>query len=305
MDVSLVGLGCNNFGSRCDEQQSAAVVHAALDAGINLLDTADSYGGGLSEQYLGRALGRRRDEVMIATKFGSPHAEGGGGAHPTYVAQACAGSLRRLGTDYIDLYQLHFPDPKVPIADTLGALDALVQDGKVRAIGCSNFSSAQLQEAEDAAGAGGSTRFTTVQNELSLLQRRPERNVLPLCTTLGLGFLPYFPLASGLLTGKYRRGAPVPAGTRLASAPDERRAAALSDERLDAVEALTKLAEASGHSLLELSFSWLATRPAIMSIIAGATRPEQVLANASAVSWKLTPEELAAIDAIVPVAPAG
>ena len=242
---------------------------------------------------------------MIATKFGSPTADGGGGADPAYVVEACERSLRRLGTDYIDLYQLHFPDPNVPIADTLRALDGLAREGKVRAIGCSNFTSAQLQEADDAASAGGSARFVTVQNELSLLQRRPERNVLPACERLGLGFLPYFPLASGLLTGKYHRGQASPEGSRLSDLPPDQRATVLSEDKLAAVERLTKLAESTGHTLLELAFAWLASRPAMTSIIAGATRPEQVRANAAAMNWTLGATELDEIDSIVPLAAKG
>jgi aryl-alcohol dehydrogenase-like predicted oxidoreductase len=300
IDVSLVGLGCNNFGSRCDEEQSAAVVNAALEAGVTFFDTADSYGGTRSEEFLGRALGGRRSEVIVATKFGSRLPDGQGGAHPDYVPRAAEASLRRLGTDWIDLYQLHFPDQDVPVADTMGALDDLVRAGKVRAIGCSNVTSAWLNESFQIAGDKGMTPFSTVQNEFSLLQRRPEKNLLPACVALGAGFLPYFPLASGLLSGKYRQGEPPPPGTRLAGMPADRKASALSDDRLAAVEQLRALAERRGHSLLELAMSWLASRPATLSIIAGATKPEQVKANAAAVGWQLSPEDLAAIDAIVP-----
>jgi aryl-alcohol dehydrogenase-like predicted oxidoreductase len=299
LDVSLVGLGCNNFGMRCDQAQSTAVVDASLDAGINFFDTADSYGGGRSEEFLGRALGARRDDVVIASKFGSPTADGGG-ASPDYVRGAVERSLRRLGTDRIDLYQIHFPDAQVPIGETLGALDELVRAGKVRAIGCSNFNSAQLQEAADAATAAGTARFVSVQNEFSLLQRRPEKNVLAACERLEMGFLPYFPLASGLLTGKYRQGEEAPAGTRIASMPEERRAGVLSDDNLDTIARLQKFATSRGHTLLELAMSWLATRPAMTSIIAGATRPEQVRANAAAVGWRLDASDLAEVDAIVP-----
>jgi aryl-alcohol dehydrogenase-like predicted oxidoreductase len=299
MDVSLVGLGCNNFGMKIDEGQAKDVVSAALDAGVTFFDTADSYGGTKSEEYLGRALGSQRQGVVVATKFGSPHSGGSGGAHPDYVRTAVDGSLRRLGTDRIDLYQLHFPDPKVPLVDTLGALGELVEAGKVRAIGCSNFTSSLLTEAASAGGNG--PRFASVQNELSLLQRRPERNLLPACEQLGVAFLPYFPLASGLLTGKYRPGEAPPAGTRLAAWPEDRRASVMSEANLAVVARLTEFATSRGRTLLELAMSWLATRPAIASIIAGATTPDQVRSNVAAVGWELTAEDLAEIDAIQPL----
>jgi aryl-alcohol dehydrogenase-like predicted oxidoreductase len=210
LEVSVVGLGGNNFGRRLDSHATSAVIDATLDEGINFLDTADVYGGTRSEEFLGRALGGRRDEVVIATKFGSRLDEQRKGARPEYVRQAAEDSLRRLGTDRIDLYQLHWPDPQVPIEDTLGALDELVRSGKVREIGCSNFSAEQLREAEEAATREGGARFVSVQNEYSLLHREPEREVLPECERAGIAFIPYFPLASGLLTGKYRQGQPVP-----------------------------------------------------------------------------------------------
>src|SRR5579872_2598523 len=215
LEVSTIGLGCNNFGWRIDAAQTTEVVHAALEGGITFFDTADIYGGTHSEEFLGRALGARRNDVIIATKFGMKVDERRQGARPEYVRRAAEDSLRRLGTDRIDLYQLHRPDPSVPIADTLEALDGLVRAGKVRAIGCSNFSRAQLIEAR-AATKSGAARFVSVQNEYSLLHREPEQEVLPECEREGLAFLPYFPLASGLLTGKYRRGQPLPEGTRLA-----------------------------------------------------------------------------------------
>ena len=214
LDVSLVGLGCNNFGGRLDEPRSAEVVVAALDAGINFFDTADVYGGTRSEEYLGRALGKRRSEVVVATKFGSALDDHKKGAAPAYVKEALEDSLRRLGTDYVDLYQLHWPDHATPIADTLGALSDLVKEGKVREIGCSNFSVAQLEEAETAA-AEGAPRFVSVQNEYSLLHREPELGVLEECQKLGIAFIPYFPLMSGLLSGKYRRGEPPSPGRGL------------------------------------------------------------------------------------------
>jgi len=297
LTVSVAGLGCNNFGMGLDYKSSEGVVRAALDAGINFFDTADIYGGTKSEEFIGRALAGRRQAVVLATKFGLPIDDTRKGAGPAYVRQAVEDSLRRLATDRIDLYQLHQPDPATPIADTLGALDDLVRAGKVREIGCSNFSVAQLNEAEAAVARGGA-RFVSVQNEYSLLHREPEREVLAACERLGLAFLPYFPLASGLLTGKYSSGAPAPAGTRLTHAWAAKRF--LTDDRLDRVEALRRFAESRGHSVLELAVSWLLRRPVVASVIAGATSPEQVRANVQAVSWRLTDAELNEIDRIVP-----
>jgi aryl-alcohol dehydrogenase-like predicted oxidoreductase len=288
LEVSLTGLGCNNFGWRINEAHSRRVVDAALDSGINFFDTADLYDTGNSEEYLGRALAGRRLEVVIATKFGMKLDETRHGARPEYVRRAAEDSLRRLGTDYIDLYQIHQPDPNTPIADTLGALDELVHAGKVREIGCSNFSAAQIRE------AGG--RFVSVQNQYSLFHREPEAEVLPECSRLGLAFLPYFPLASGLLTGKYRKGQPLPQGSRGDAGWGPK---VFTDENLDKVERLIQFAEGRGHSLLELAFSWLAAQPAVASVIAGATSPEQVKANATAALWKLSPEELREIDTLV------
>jgi aryl-alcohol dehydrogenase-like predicted oxidoreductase len=288
LEVSLTGLGCNNFGWRINEAHSRRVVDAAFDSGINFFDTADLYDTGNSEEYLGRALAGRRLEVVIATKFGMKLDETRHGARPEYVRRAAEDSLRRLGTDYIDLYQIHQPDPNTPIADTLGALDELVHAGKVREIGCSNFSAAQIRE------AGG--RFVSVQNQYSLFHREPEAEVLPECSRLGLAFLPYFPLASGLLTGKYRKGQPLPKGSRGDAGWGPK---VFTDENLDKVERLIQFAEGRGHSLLELAFSWLAAQPAVASVIAGATSPEQVKANATAALWKLSPEELREIDTLV------
>jgi aryl-alcohol dehydrogenase-like predicted oxidoreductase len=294
--VSVVGLGCNNFGGRLDDARAtASVVDAALDAGINFLDTADVYGRTRSEEFLGRALGRRRGEIVLATKFGMVIDERRHGARPAYVRQALDESLRRLGTDYVDLYQLHRPDDTVPIADTLGALDDAVRAGKVREIGCSNFSVDQLRQAEAAVRPGGA-RFVSVQNEYSLFHREPEEGVLAECERQGIAFIPYFPLASGLLTGKYRRGEPPPQGTRLA---EGRFSSALSDARLAKVEALMAFAEGRGHTLLELAFSWLLARPTVVSVIAGATKPEQARANAAAAGWQLTPEDMAEVDRIM------
>jgi aryl-alcohol dehydrogenase-like predicted oxidoreductase len=296
LEVSVVGLGCNSFGRRIDSEATSAVVDAALDEGINFFDTADVYGDTRSEEFLGRALGGRRDDVVIATKFGAPVDAQRKGARPEYVRQAVEDSLRRLRTNRIDLYQLHRPDPQVPIEDTLGALDELVRTGKVREIGCSNFSAEQLRAAEEAATREGMARFVSVQNEYSLLHREPERDILPECERLGIAFIPYFPLASGLLTGKYRQNQPAPEGSRLQS---RRGDSLLTDRNLTVVEKLIEFSESRGHMILELAFSWLLERPAVRSVIAGATSPEQVKSNVAAADWRLTDAELAEIDAIV------
>jgi aryl-alcohol dehydrogenase-like predicted oxidoreductase len=281
LDVSVVGLGCNNFGARIDAARTAEVVDAALEAGVNFFDTADVYGKGQSEEYLGRALGGRRAEVIIATKFGKPMDEARRGARPEYIREAAEASLRRLSTDYIDLYQIHEPDPAVPIEETLGALDELVQAGKVREIGCSNFSVEQLREGENAAARGGLARFVSVQNEYSLLHREPETEVLPACEQLGVGFVPYFPLASGLLTGKYRRGEAAPTGTRLAG-----RDQIATEEQWDLVEALERYAQEREITLIDVAVGALLAQPAVSSVIAGATKPEQVRTNAAAARWR-------------------
>ncbi len=296
LEVSVVGLGCNNFGRRLDEARTREVVHAALDAGITFFDTADTYGETWSEVFLGRVLKDVRTQVVVATKFGWEIDDARRGAHPDYVRRAVEDSLRRLGTDHIDLYQLHKPDPSVPIGETLDVLDELVRAGKVREIGCSNFSAAQLRVAAET--AGGRARFVSVQNEYSLLHREPEPEVLPECRRLGLAFVPFFPLASGLLTGKYRRGRPAPAGTRLST---ERFAGRLTDDKLAVVESLLELAERHGHSLLELAFGWLLARPMVASVIAGATSAAQVRANVGAVGVDLTDADLEEVDRIAPV----
>ncbi len=296
LQVSVVGLGCNNFGWRLDADATAKVVHAALDAGVNFLDTADIYGGTKSEEYLGKALRGRREQVVVATKFGMKVDEQRQGAKPAYVRQAAEDSLRRLATDYIDLYQLHQPDAETPIADTLGALNELVKAGKVREIGCSNFSAQQIEEAK-AAVPPGAARFVSVQNEYSLLHREPEREVLPECERRGLAFLPYFPLANGLLTGKYRAGRPAPQGTRIST--QERFGKLLNERNLEVAEELIRFAEARGHTILELAFSWLLAHPVVASVIAGATSEQQVRSNAGAAGWKLTPADLAEIDRIL------
>jgi aryl-alcohol dehydrogenase-like predicted oxidoreductase len=292
LSVTVVGLGCNNFGMTIDERQSADVVHAALDAGINFFDTADIYGSTDSERFLGRALGSRRSEAVVATKFGMRNDQVAGGAKPEYVTRAADASLQRLNIDRIDLYQLHQPDPSVPIADTLAAMNDLVQAGKVREIGCSNFSVEQLREAHTAV-QDGAAKFVSVQNQYSLLHREPEKGVLPECERLGLAFLPYFPLANGLLTGKYARGVAPPKGTRMQMGWA---ASVLTDRNFAIVEGMRTIAERSGHSMLELAFSWLLRKDAVASVIAGATKPEQVLANAAAADWRFSREELAAID---------
>ncbi|HEX3796572.1 MAG TPA: aldo/keto reductase [Acidimicrobiales bacterium] len=299
LTVSVVGLGCNNFGMRINRAETAAVVGAAIDAGITLFDTADIYGGTKSETYLGAALGSRRDEIILATKFGVPYEGHEGGATPAYIKIAVEDSLSRLGTDHIDLYQLHAPDVKTPIADTLGALGELVAEGKVREIGCSNFTAAMLEEAE-AAVADGAPKFASVQNQYSVLHRAPEKaddNVLAECAHTGVAFLPYFPLESGLLSGKYTAGQAAPEGTRLA-AWGERGAEQMSDERMAKVAALDALARGEGHTVLDLAFAWLLAHPEVASVIAGATKPEQITANVAAGAWTLSPDLLAQIDAV-------
>jgi aryl-alcohol dehydrogenase-like predicted oxidoreductase len=306
LQPTVVGLGCNNFGGRIDEAATKKVVGAALDAGITLFDTADIYGGTLSEEYLGRALGARRDEALVATKFGvAIDDERKGGASAAYVASACEDSLRRLGTDRIDLYQLHFPDQATPHEETLTALDALVTAGKVREIGCSNFSPEMIDESARASADNGIARYVSVQNEYSLLRRGPEKQgVLDACVKHDLAFIPYFPRASGVLSGKYARGAAPAEGTRLASLPADRQEQALSDAVMNRVEALDAWARDHGHTLLELAFSWLLARPAVASVIAGATKPDQVAANAAAAEWKLTPADITEIDDVIAAAKA-
>ncbi len=296
LEVTIVGIGCNNFGRRIDAEATAAVVNAALDAGVNFFDTADVYGDGLSEEFLAQALGQRRSDVVIATKFGNDMPGQGKGAHPDYVKQACEASLRRLNTDVIDLYQLHKPDPTVPLAETLGALNDLVQAGKVREIGSSNFSAELIREGEAGVKAGAA-RFVSVQNYYSMLQREPEAEVLPECEHFGLGFLPYFPLESGLLTGKYRLGQPTPQGGRLSDRTYEDRF--LNERKLAVVEELITFAESQEHTILELAISWLAARPVVASVIAGATKPAQVAANAAAADWQLAAADLAQVSAIL------
>lgn len=296
LQVSVVGLGTNNFGFFMEAGAVPPVVDAALEAGINFFDTADSYGE--SEVHLGKSLGDRRDQVVIATKFASPVDGGTGGADPGYVRSAVERSLTRLGTDRIDLYQLHRPDPETPIGDTLGALDELVREGKVREIGCSNFSAAQLREAQ-AAVPPDAARFVTVQNQLNLLHREDEIDALPECERLGMVYLPYFPLASGLLSGKYTRGEKAPPGSRLVHFGNDG-GGLLSDRNFDIVDSLRNWAAERGHTLLELAVAWLASKRVVASVIAGATSRQQVLANVTAGEWRLTAQEADEIDRLAP-----
>ena len=298
LDVSVVGLGCNNFGMRCDEATSIDVVNAALDVGINFFDTADVYGArGKSEEFLGKAIkGKDRSEILIATKFGNAmtNDESIRGAGSQYIVSAVEASLKRLDTDYIDLYQQHIPDPATPIEESLRAMDDLVKQGKVRYIGNSNFTGWQIADADWTAGANGLNRFVTAQNLYSLMDRRIEREVVPACQKYGIGILPYFPLASGMLTGKYQRGVAPIKGTRMAAFGD-RGKRALADENFDKVEQLTAVARECGHTVLELAMSWLASLPYVPSVIAGATSVEQVVQNAAAANWRLTDDEMARV----------
>jgi len=299
--VSLVGLGCNNFGMRLDAAETAVVTHAALDAGITLFDTADMYGGrGNSERYLGKALGARRKDIVLASKFGMAMDDDGVkiGAARRYIMQAVEDSLTRLGTDWIDLYQLHQPDPLTPIDETLRAMDDLMRDGKVRYIGSSNLPAWQSAEAEYVARELGSARFISCQEEWNVLNRAIEKDVTPMMEAYGLGMLPYFPLASGLLTGKYKKDA-MPAGARLTEMPRFANRGYLTDANFTKVEKLEAFAKERDHTLLELAFSWLASQKVTGSVIAGATKPAQIASNVAAAGWKMTAEDLTAIDEIV------
>lgn len=286
LKVSVAGLGCNNFGRRCNPDETASVVHAALEAGVTLFDTADFYSAGLSEEYLGKALGARRKDVVVATKFGLPLAQGPyeGGASRRYVVRACEASLKRLGTDYIDLYQLHFPDPSTPVEETLRALDDLIRAGKIRYAGSSNYTGWQIADAAWIAKAGGLNPYVSAQNHYSLLDRRIEREVIPAAEAFGVGILPYFPLASGMLTGKYKRGQPAPSDSRLAANP-ERAKQALSDQNFDIIENLSAFAAARDKTILDVAIAWLLGQKAVASVIAGATSAEQIKANAAAAAW--------------------
>jgi len=299
--VSLVGLGCNNFGWRIDVEASRLVVHKALDLGITLLDTADVYGQGQSEDMLGQILGPRRKDVILATKFASAmgDAQGGPFASRGYIMGAVEASLKRLRTDWIDLYQLHWPDPRTPLEETLRALDDLVRSGKVRYIGISNHPAWKVADAHWLARENGLNAFASCQDEYSLLVRDAERELIPAMRQFGLGLLPYFPLASGLLTGKYKKGAALAADSRFASASMGRLGNRyMNDTNWPIVEKLTAFATSRGHSILDLAMSWLAVNPVVSSVIAGATKPEQLEQNVKAAGWALTAAELAEIDAI-------
>ena len=300
LKVSAVGLGCNNFGRRVDLEGTRAVVDAALDAGVNFLDTADIYGEqGGSATLLGEVLKGCRDHIVLATKFGMDMGDKGPSVRPrgsrAYIREAIEGSLRRLQTDVIDLYQYHRPDGETPIEETLHALDDLVKEGKVRCVGCSNFSAVELEEAEAAARENGFSRFVSLQNEYSLLKREIEGDVIPKCEELGVGVLPFFPLASGLLTGKYRRGEDAPEGTRLHGRPE-----VADDATFDKLEAGEEFARARDLSLLDVAIAGLASQPAVASVIAGATKPEQARANAAALRWKPSSADLEELDSIFP-----
>lgn len=300
LDVSIVGLGCNAFGSRIDAAQTKAVVDAAIGAGINYFDTAESYGDGLSETYLGKALGSRRDKVVIASKWGLPRdlAEGERAGDPQQIRARLERSLTRLGTDYIDHYQLHRPDPASPPAETLGCLAELRAEGKIREIGCSNFSADELEQSHKAAVDQAAAPYASVQNHYSLLTRDVVSNgVLDTCDRLEIAFVPYYPLEAGVLTGKYRRGHEPPAGSRL-SAP-QARSRFIDDKRLDIVEELTAWAESRERTLLDLAMSWLTSHPHVASVIAGASKPDQAHANAAAGQWQLSADDRAEVDSIV------
>ena len=292
--VSLLGLGCNNFGRRIDFAASKPVIEKALELGVTLFDTADVYGEGLSEEWLGRVLGPRRKDVVIATKFGMAM-PAGSGASPRYVARAVEASLKRLGTDWIDLYQLHRPDPATPIEETLGAMDRLVRDGKVRQIGCTYFTGAEFLRSREAAAQGGFHPFTTCQNEYSLLVRGIERDLVPSVEEAGAGFLPYLPLAGGFLTGKYRRDAAAPTDSRFTKVRWQAQQV-MTERNWRILDRLEEFCAARGRSVIELAMSWLAAKHFVTSVIAGATKPGQVEANLRALSWTLSAAEMAEID---------
>lgn len=294
LTVSAVGLGCNNFGMRIDADASAKVVHQALEEGITFFDTAEMYGGGKSEEFLGAALVGRRDEVVVATKFGGPKGPGPDQAPGSRrnVIRACEGSLRRLGTDYLDLYYQHYTDPLTPIEETLEALTDLVGQGKVRYVASSNVAGWMVADADHVAAENGLARFTGCQIEWSLLNRAVETEIIAACRRFELGIVPYYPLASGLLTGKHQRGVPFAEGSRMSNAYF---AAAATDENWDRIERLTKVAEDAGHTLLELAVCWLLSQDGVSSVLTGATKAEQVTANVAASGWRLSPDELGAV----------
>jgi aryl-alcohol dehydrogenase-like predicted oxidoreductase len=296
LEVSVIGLGCNNFGRALDRQGSAAVVEAALEVGINHFDTASNYGEGQSESFLGSALGGRRDDVVIATKVGVPIPgwEGSGGAAPDYVRQVLERSLTELGTDYVDVYMVHFPDPKTPIEDTLAVMSAMVDEGKVRQIGCSNFDPGQLTEALAVSAERGWPPFVCDQVQYSMLHRDPENGLADLCIDEGVALLPYYPLANGLLTGKTKRGGEPQGRLKM-----ERYQEYLTDENFDIVEALEGFAGERGLSMVQVALGWLLSREAVPAVTAGATSPEQVRANAKAADWAPTQEDLEALKALL------
>ena len=297
LKVSAIGLGTNNFGRRLDANATALVINHALDMGVNTIDTSNSYGNGYSEEYIGRALKGKRDKAIIATKVSSAVGDGpnDGGNSRQHIMAAVEDSLRRLKTDYIDLYQIHWHDPHVPIEETLRALDDLVRQGKVRYVGCSNFTAWQVCEAAWTSRTLGIIEFASVQPRYSLMDREIEAELVPFCEKYGLGILPYYPLANGFLTGKYRRGQRAPDGTRLA----ESDRGMFTDANFDLLERLEAFCAARGHTVLELAFAWLLANPAVSSVIAGATRVEQIIANARAASWQLTSYELAEVNGII------
>lgn len=300
LQVSAIGLGCNNFGMRIDAAQTQAVVDKAIELGINFFDTADVYGGrGRSEEFLGQAIGERRRDVILATKFAAPMGEGGlwSGGSRRYIFDAVDASLKRLGTDYIDLYQMHMPDVKTPLEETMRALDDVVRSGRVRYIGCSNYAGWQVADAAWIARSEHLSPFISAQNQYNLLDRRIERELVPACGKFGLGVLPYFPLASGFLTGKYRPGAAPPEGTRLASMGD-RANATLTEANFAVLEKLESFAESNGHSMIDLAIGWLSSQPYVSSVIAGATKPEQVEQNVAAGEWRLSRDEMAEVGRI-------
>ena len=299
LEVSVVGVGCNQFGRRVDAAGVARIVHAALDAGVTLFDTANTYAGGESERLLGAALRGRRDQAIIATKVGGHMGDGAysSGASRRHIRQAVESSLQRLGSDWIDLYQIHFPDPDTPVEETLSALDDLVHEGKVRYIGCSNFSGWQIADADWTAYHHHLSRFISAQNDYSLLNRQVEAEVSSACEHFGLGLIPFFPLSRGLLTGRYQRGEPAPQGSRLSGPQGEE---VLTDAAFDVIEGLAAFARRKGTDLLGVAIGGLAAQPAVVSVIAGASQPEQVLANVAAAEWEPTPEDLAELDTIAP-----
>ena len=300
LQVAAVGLGANNFGGRCDEQQSALVVDQALDVGATFIDTANSYGGTRSEEFIGKALKGKREKAIIATKFASPIGQGPNqrGGSRKHVMDCVEDSLRRLDTDYIDLYQMHFPEPETPIEETLRALDDLVRQGKVRYIGCSNFAAWQLGEAVWTSRTQNLNGFVSVQPYYNLLRRDVEKELVPFCKAYNIGILPYFPLESGFLTGKYRSGEPPPEGTRLAGSRNFQRV--LSEKNFEVLQGLERFAEERERTVGELAIAWLLANPSVSSVIAGATKPEQVAANVKGVDWHLTAEEMKEIDEIAP-----